>query len=411
MNCTTYLLPLVNHTNVNLDRARRLVLLALFTLIGIHSECLHAQSSTTDNTITITKGGTYSGDWISNNPNVAAVTVSTDDPVVIQNSTVRGRGHLIVANGKSGANLTVRNVTGTGFDPNVNGKARGAFLVAYVMNSLVVQNCTMSGVSFGIKSAFSTLSTFTITNNVATNLEDRASDGNGGFLTTRPQLGHFVLMHQDSAPNGEIGWNQIVQTMGSSSVEDVINIYLSNGSVSAPISVHDNYMEGYSSAATTKYSGNGVIADGDNTGATYYLAFTNNQMVHTAGGGVAIAAGHDISASGNRVVSCGMDSSGSWYARKDVAAIYVGNYYGASNFANNAISTTGGGLVTPDAQLHPMVSNISAVAPTLSSAMTGNSFTDPCMVNGSVNLNAEDAERSAWQDKVANNAVVMGDKH
>ena len=45
--------------------------------------------------LTITQGGTYSGNWRSTDPNTPAVTVATTAPVVIQNSHVTGPNDLI----------------------------------------------------------------------------------------------------------------------------------------------------------------------------------------------------------------------------------------------------------------------------------------------------------------------------
>ena len=369
-------------------------------------------SALTNNTINITRGGTYSGNWVSTNSNVAAVTISTDDPVTIQNSTVTGRGHLIAVTGRTGANLIVRNVTGQALDPLVSGKARGAFVVAYIMNSLVVQNCTISGASFGVKSAFSNLSTLSITNNVGIDLEDRASDGAGGFLKSRPQLGHFILMHQDSAPGGQVAWNKLTQTIGTTSTEDVINLFQSGGTAGAPLKIHDNYMEGYSSLPTTHtYTGNGIITDGDATGGGGYVKITDNQMVHTAGGGVAIASGHDVIATFNRVVSCGMDATGGWYTDPHVSGVYVGNYYHAAIFANNSVTNTSGGLVAPNSSGQPRAVDVADTVLGGTNSVTPNKFTDPCLVSASINLAAEDAERAYWKSKLAVNGETLGDQH
>ncbi|MDR3737815.1 MAG: hypothetical protein P4L40_02235, partial [Terracidiphilus sp.] len=81
--------------------------------------------------ITITSGGTYSGNWVSNDPSTPAVTIKTDEPVIIQDSVISSRGDLISITGvKTGANVTVENVTGTALDPQVSGKARGSFIKA-----------------------------------------------------------------------------------------------------------------------------------------------------------------------------------------------------------------------------------------------------------------------------------------
>jgi hypothetical protein len=369
--------------------------------------------------LVISSGGTYSGNWNSTDPSTAAVTINTNEPVVIRDSVISSRGALIqISESSTSANVTVENVTATALDPQVSGDQRGAFLLAPQVNSLVVENCSIIGASFGIKVGASSPSTLEITNNYVSNLEDRASDGQGGFLSTRPGLGHFVLLNGVSAPAGaEIAWNQIVQTIGQSSVEDVINIYNSQGSVGHPISVHDNYMEGASSPASNgDYTGNALITDGPGTNGaspTAYVQFENNQVVETAGGGVAIAAGHDVTATGNRVVSCGMTSSGTWYAW-GANAVSIWNAYSNPHFYNNTITETSGGMVGPGAHLVPTafdqwVNPPDALDAGVSAA--GNEFTNPCLTSSGVNLQAENTERAYWSTKIATAGELIGDQH
>ena len=72
--------------------------------------------------IIITTGGTYSGTWNSDDPATPAVTIATDDPVTIEDSVITSRGALILVTGvKTGANVTIDNVTGTALDPQVAG--------------------------------------------------------------------------------------------------------------------------------------------------------------------------------------------------------------------------------------------------------------------------------------------------
>jgi hypothetical protein len=369
--------------------------------------------------IKITGGGTYSGNWNGDDPTTPAVTVATDQPVTIQDSEITGRGTLIHISGvTTGANVTIQNVTGTALDPGVSGQQRGSFVSASKISSLVVRNCTMTGVSFGIITDPSTVSTLKILNNLALNLEDRASDGQGGLLTTRPYLGHFVILNGIAAPQGaEIGWNRIVQTMGQSSVEDVINIYGSLGAPGEPIWVHDNYIEGNSSpSAPTNYTGAGIIADGSSHTVTAFATFENNEVVHTAGSGVAIANGHDVTASGNRVVSCGQDASGAWFAMSYANATSIWDSYksGPSLFYNDTVTDSAGGLVRPNAAGNPMDADfwgspLSMTYP--GNASSGNDFTNPCLVNGMLNLAAEDAERAFWTQKIATAGELIGDQH
>ena len=369
--------------------------------------------------ITITSGGTYSGTWSSSDPKTPAVTILTDAPVTIQDSVISGKGTLIsLAGVKTGANVTVQNVTGTALDPGVSGMQRGAFLTATNVTSLVVKNCTIHGASFGIKVAGASPTTLTISNNLANDLEDRASDGQGGFLASRPGLGHFIILnHVTAAAGAEIAWNQDVQTIGNSSTEDVINIFNSQGSQGHPISVHDNYMEGSSSPVTTgHYTGTALITDGPTTNGaqpTAFVVFQANEIVATAGTAVGIAGGHDISATANRVVSCGMTSAGNWYAW-GANAIVIWNYYSSTQFYNNTITGTAGGMVGPGQNEAPTafdswVNPPDSVNPGVSAS--GNDFTNPCLANGSVNLQAENNERSYWAGKVSASGELIGDQH
>jgi hypothetical protein len=45
--------------------------------------------------IVITRGGTYSGSWENLTDRTPVITIKTTEPVVIQNATIKGKGHLI----------------------------------------------------------------------------------------------------------------------------------------------------------------------------------------------------------------------------------------------------------------------------------------------------------------------------
>jgi hypothetical protein len=69
---------------------------------------------------------------------------------------------------------------------------------------------------------------------------------------------------------------------------------------------HPRKVENVAPSTFTKYTGIGLISDGGSEGAvSAFVTFEDNDVVHAAGFGVMIASGHDISATGNRVVSCG----------------------------------------------------------------------------------------------------------
>jgi hypothetical protein len=345
--------------------------------------------------------------------------ILTNEPVVLQNSTITGRGDLIIVYGsQGGANVTIDNVTGTALDPGVAGRARGKFVGAEVMSRLSVTHCTMHGVGFGVYVASSTLASLIIKDNVADNLDDRESDGHGGFLLNQRVLGHFIQLNGVSLPNGgEIGWNQMINSDGAASVEDVLSFYQSHGSAGKAVLVHDNYLQGaFATGQTTAYTGGGVQMDGasnDPSTATGFVQINNNTIVHLAGFGISIGAGHDISVTGNRIVSCGKDSSGNWIAGQGTAALGMWNYYQTSQYFNNYMANNSGGLVRPDANGDPVPGDIDApsVSANLHNIVGANVFEQPCLTSSGLNLAAESVERARWLDSVSSAGEALGDQH
>src|SRR5581483_5461211 len=92
--------------------------------------------------LVITRGGTYQGAWASDDPAVAAITIETTAPVVIEKSRLRGRGNLI-ATLVAHADLTVRDTTGEGINPDIEGRAPGRFLTAESFDRIDVENCAL----------------------------------------------------------------------------------------------------------------------------------------------------------------------------------------------------------------------------------------------------------------------------
>jgi hypothetical protein len=370
--------------------------------------------------ITITSGGTYSGSWSSSDPAVPAVTIRTNEPVVLKNSTVTGRGDLIVIYGaQAGANVTVQNVTGTALDPGVNGMAKGKFIDAEVMANLSVTHSTMHNVSFGVYIVASPrLASLIIKENLADRLDDRKSDGNGGYLLNQRVLGHLIQLNGIVLPNGgEIAWNQMINPDGDASVEDIINLYESHGASGKPVLIHDNYLQGgFAAGQTTYYTGVGIQMDGGSNDLAVvdgFVTITGNTIVHLAGGGISIGAGHDISVIGNRIVSCGKDAAGNWLATPDVAALGMWNYYQSSQYFNNTIANNSGGLVRPSADGQPVAGNIddTSASAALNNVVSSNSFDQPCLVGSTLNLAAESVEFKRWLASVASAGETLGDQH
>lgn len=323
-----------------------------------------------DGPIVITRGGTYTGHWESLDPNVAAVTIRTIEPVVIQGATIRGRGHLIrTAIGH--ARLTVRDTAGYGLNPDVAGRAPGRFLSAEGFDGVALKNNYLEGTSgiylLDYDGDRSPADTVRVVGNRALNIDGRKSDGRGGFLdfNTRTrksdgftedgfELVQFLQLNKvRGVPAMEVAWNEVVNEPGRSRVEDNINIYLSGGTAASPMLVHDNYIRGAYTIrpwqasyedATWKYdwefSGGGILlGDGsssDPSRASSFVRGYRNQVVSTTNYAIAIAAGHDLDFSDNRIVSADLLPDG-WGVSGDNSGAYIWDLYktGPGTFYNN----------------------------------------------------------------------------
>jgi len=290
--------------------------------------------------IVITSGGVYSGNWQSLNPDVAAVTIVTNQPVVIQDSTIRSKGTLIEAIGTA-IDITVLRTSGYGMNPDVYGQHAGRFLVAEGFVNVVVENCYMEGTAgiylYDYRGNSTESQTVKILRNRVRNIDGRLSDGNGGYLSWSDESDYVQFVQLNQAWNlrgAEIAWNEVVNTPGVSLVEDNISIYASSGTPSSPLLIHDNYIQGaypLDPANDADYSGGGIMLS-DNA-ASWVKAY-GNQVVSTTNYGIAISAGNNNEFYGNRIVSSGMLPDGRYIAAQNVGA-YIWDHNDDPTFGNN----------------------------------------------------------------------------
>ncbi|QLG12243.1 NPCBM/NEW2 domain-containing protein [Deinococcus sp. D7000] len=279
--------------------------------------------------LVITKGGTYRGNWESMDPNVPAVYVKTSEPVVIEGSNLRGRGHLIRG---WKVNLTVRNSNGYGMNPNVYGQYAGRFIAAEEVYNLRVENNYMEGTTGVYVNQFygkGSGQTVKIVRNSVKNIDGRKSDGKGGYLNARYLVQFVQLAKVSNVPGIEIAWNQVINEPGKSSLEENINLYSTSGTSSSRIQIHDNYIQGafaIQAATDSSYSGGGIMLGdgpvGNMTEAGGYVDVYNNQIISTSNQGVGIAGGHDHKVFNNRILSSGRLPSGEINKAQNVG-IYV----------------------------------------------------------------------------------------
>jgi hypothetical protein len=349
--------------------------------------------------ITITHGGTYTGNWQSLDPNVPAVQIRTSDPVIIVNSNIRSMCTLIDAHGFA-ANITVRNTRGYGLNPNVRGRHAGRFLNVDGFTNVDVENNYLEGTAgiylYGYQGNFSNSQTVKVLANQAKNIDGRASDGKGGYYfdPNTEYVQFFQIDGVQGIHNAEVAWNQVINEPGKSLVEDNINIYDSSGTANDPFRIHDNYIDGaypFDPAHDTDYTGGGIML-GDQ-GSSFISAY-GNQVLDTTNYGIAISSGHDNVFYNNRILSAGVLPNGTPIPTQNVGA-YIWNANGESTFARNSGHDNLIGWVNNGGRNDSWVPDASA-------------WTNNTSLSGNVTPATIQAEWAIWQNKLTNSGVSSG---
>ena len=348
----------------------------------------------TVSTLTITKGGTYRGYWQSDNPNVPAVLIQTSEPVIIANSKLRGPGDLIRAPYTTNhVKLTVLNTYGYGSNTNLD--KQGRFLAVDLADKVVVKHCYIESTAgmyvHGYTGDGSVNQSMQFLYNRARNIQGHKS---------------FVQLQEvRHVPGIEIAWNQVINEPYNSRVEDNINMFLSSGTSSSPIRIHDNYIQGAYPANPAKdsYSGSGImVSDGASptvADAVQFVRAFNNQVV---GIGMAIAAGHDNQFYNNRIVSDGHLDDGTIFHASNVGA-YIWDLYGdkaKGRFYNN---------YAHDNTIGYLKANGTRSDSWFPDCASGKCINNTALPNP-ITSNTEKAEFQAWQNKVASHKVAIGPK-
>ncbi len=282
--------------------------------------------------IVITRGGTYSGNWQSSDPQIPAVTISTTDPVIVENSHIRSVSGLIKAE-TSGADLIVRNNVAIATNAGAKGQPNGIFLQAASPARLDVENNYIENASSGVlvhgySGNRDGKQTIVIRANRARNLSGLLSDGNGGYLPgegSNHSVSRFIeLDNVQAVPGIDVGWNEVVNYPGRSLVSDNIDVNRSSGTPNQPLEIHDTYIQGAYpyKAALDAYNGGGIKTEGGSNDspqeATAFNSIHDNQVIGTVGYGIAFTAGHDNMAANNRVISSGLLADGTRIASQHV---------------------------------------------------------------------------------------------
>ena len=143
---------------------------------------------------------------------------------------------------------------------------------------------------------------------------------------------NFVQFDKVNGAGSSISGNRGQNELGGSNAEDLISLYLSNGTASSPIMVVGNHLRN----GGPSNSGSGIML-GDGGGS--YQFVEGNVLVDPGQVGIGVASGTNMTVRGNRIYS----SSVPW----SNVGLYVWNQYGAAcgnvEVSGNQVNWTNGG--------------------------------------------------------------------
>ncbi|GAA4432513.1 hypothetical protein GCM10023188_21100 [Pontibacter saemangeumensis] len=359
--------------------------------------------------IVISKGGTYSGNWESRDSNVSAVEVTTSEPVIIENSNIRGAGRMIRSAGHGAANITVRNTNAYGLAPTPwhDYKRTRYFVAVDEFTNIVVENCYIEGAA-GINLGGrylgngTTSQTIRIRYNKVKNIDGRIYGGVAGVC--------FVgLNFRNPVKNAEIAWNQVINEPGNSIVEDNINLSNSRGTSDSPIRIHDNYIQGAYplNPKSGTYSGGGIITDSwyhagmgtPSDVATAHVKIYNNQTVNMSNYNYSIAGGNNIEIYNNRAVTSALLPDGTPVNTHNIGLTGY-DYYNLGATHSNAVHNNLIGVMG----IYANELNTNSYFPDGTAVRNYNNT----HMSGRVTKQHEQDEFAMWQNKLNQNGIVVG---
>ncbi|MEJ8757034.1 PA14 domain-containing protein [Pontibacter sp. H259] len=360
-----------------------------------------ASAQTYSGPLVITKGGTYSGNWESRDTEVPAIEIKTSEPVIIQNSNIRGAGYLIKSWGY-GVNVTVRHTNGYGITPTAYRdyvKSR-RFLTVDNFKNVVIENCYMEHTA-GIEIATNytgngtASETIKIRYNKVKNIDGRVHNG-------EHSLTNFVgLNFKGKIRFAEVAWNQVINEPNNSLVEDNINIYNTQGTSDSPIKIHNNYIQGaYPIPATgTNYSGGGIITDGDGdiSVAPAYVEAFENQLVGLGNYSMGMAGGNNLRYHHNRAVNAATFADGSKY-QMYTSGYWSNDYYKKNTTFNNSVDNNVMGIVAWGWTNDRNDISVQEYA----------SFSNNTPLPNPISRSTEANEYTLWTQKLSSKGIVLG---
>jgi len=355
--------------------------------------------------ITITKGGTYTGNYKSDNSNVPAITLETYEPVEITNCNIISSGIHIKCPG--GTKLNIHHNNFTGQTPTGNGQW-GRVLDDYHPQYLIFENNTVNHtggllVDHGDENTKSAV----IRYNIFRNTDKRRTDMSEGEHRAS------ILFNTVMPITGEIAYNKFENLLDSSWIEDNINFGNAGGTVASPFLIHDNYIKGaypYPSNAD-HYTGSGITVEGAPSvnqfnNVSQYIKIYNNQVVSVCNGGINVNAGHNIEVTGNTIISSGMFPNGVVSPRFwGGGAVWNGSNVGTDVFRDIIYKNNTIGYVRPGVNVpYPNRQDWVVVDGSPINIMPGDNISLP----NPITLATELAEIPKWEAKLSANKISIG---
>jgi Chitobiase/beta-hexosaminidase C-terminal domain len=366
--------------------------------------------------IVITRGGTYSGDWQSTDPEVAPVIVATTDPVILQDSHLSGAGNLIQVTIK-GADLTVRNSLGLGQTDPLNRYPNGVLLEVNSPARLDVENNYMENVRGGIlvhgySGSPEGRQTLVIRANRARSFGARPGDDMSASYADRVTSSSFAeLDGVQSVAGVDLGWNEVINYQSRGRVGDVVLLYRSSGTANNPLEIHDSYIEGaYQDQPKGAHFGGGIKVDGDADDtpekSSAFASIHDNQVVGTVSYGIAFAAGHNNVAANNRIVSSGLLPDGTKITGRRVGLSNSDAYdnLGNGSLYNNSMHDNLVGWACWSEACTQVGNRQDQNFPAAPGEYSDNSVLPPIRITRAT----EESEYSIWTSKLAAAGVKVG---
>jgi hypothetical protein len=270
--------------------------------VGMRLSAYDAHTHAYSGPITITAGGTYTGNWESLDPAVPAVTVSTSQPVTIINSRIRSRQNCI-RHGADFVDLTVNNCSLESLNPGVVGQAHGHCISLWRPLRVEVTNCNFfrGGLLLQGGGFLTTPTALIVRRNRAFDITGLRSDGTTTGYQDEATFGQvprqfLQIAQMVDIPNARVEWNQVVNRPGASRVEDSISVYASSGLPGDRMLIANNFIYGgfhqnpYSAGTVSM---TGILAEFDASNVTVarsprYITIEHNQVVAYSNLGISV---------------------------------------------------------------------------------------------------------------------------